>query len=1046
MSILSKYLGLGTEANALINDAAERVGTTAEFFEKVAEKLPNLIETAENESDRIPVLLDTAITVSAPWLSAAADVVGDAIPPVKAILSLTKFLTKEPHPNALGLLAVSVAYQAALADAAKVISNDKSLTDRLVRPDALKLRTAVFGNPEELDSFAGFRLATALSHPLVVRADEALHIIAQAAGYPEDIERVLLESVHTRFVEKFRLTIADGRLKEKFDPVFRLMELSGSEVSTYAFLRRHLEYQLWRFNGAPALGKGGALSIKSALSTIFTPLDCGLLTWGEILRGNKAASPQEQRRSAFDEDFGGRQSLLDTVISLISRPDFTDVIVVQGTAGAGKSAFTLQLCGALHDLALRPIRVRMRDLSFDPRMSLLEDIAQALTLNCTDDEFESGREQILQTDIDLSNILTERIPFHGMSMSPYVFIFDGWDEISISASEGFALRIQNTLRAIRREFIDRRAPVPRVRVILTGRPSHEVNEAGFLLKETPILTIRPFTRAQLVSFVDRLVIYRKNEVSLTPLLSVAEERIGNLLNQFHEYQDDERSNEKNILGLPLLALLAIWLVLNDENAPEDIALKRTSLYRRLVDLTTRYGGAAEPIGPAMPRLIGNELRDLLQRTAAAMTMRGTEHISYDELVLRLEAGGVTNPNTIIGQAVADNQLTKLMLSFFFNAGQKDQGCEFIHKSFREYLFAEAVVEAIKRNAVLDGADLARPHYWRDFDDGDPCQALAEELGMLLGPQWLKSEVWTHLSWLISWEINRSVEPQAEQRLEEESQIIPLSAWERARNRLVDLWDWWGDGVHLRQQPYRELGALKFKPPYAVRLAEKIVPTDLPRNVLPQPLRLITLDAHLGDALFRLNCLLHFEINKATGWLDGELTGPEQAYVIWKDAVRGNEYGRRYQTQLVKGDRSWLAFAPSSPDGTNQYFEYYIARINAAGWYPGERFPFDIDFSGLDLFDAPLTGTVFSNINFSCACLDGANTRASIFYSCNFYSTYAPGTRWYRSQFYGDIRNFHFSDAYFADADFDDATCYVQDDADEPNLYFPNGMHVVIKKY
>jgi hypothetical protein len=74
-------------------------------------------------------------------------------------------------------------------------------------------------------------------------------------------------------------------------------------------------------------------------------------------------------------------------------------------------------------------------------------------------------------------------------IAPHVFIFDGWDEISVSSSEGFRIRIEKTLDAIRRQMLSSRTH--RVRVILTGRPSEDVNEAKFLQRDTPVLTIRP---------------------------------------------------------------------------------------------------------------------------------------------------------------------------------------------------------------------------------------------------------------------------------------------------------------------------------------------------------------------------------------------------------------------------------------------------------------------------------------------------------------------------------------------------------------------------
>jgi uncharacterized protein YjbI with pentapeptide repeats len=1002
MSFLTKYLGFGTEANAAAGEAVEHIETVTEFLGDVVEKLPDLIENAQDAAARLPDLFNDAIEAAAPWLSATADALGEALPPVKAIISIAKFLSRETDPYALGLLAVSLTYQAAVADAAKDIARDKTMRARVARQRSVRLPRAALGEPETPEAFKGFRLATALNHPLVLRADNALRTVAKAAGYPEDVERALLEGVHVRFAEKFRATISDGRVKEKFEPLFLLMEVGGREVTTYSFLQRHLDYQLWRFTNAPALGKSGALTLHTPLAEIFTPLDCGFLRWGQIRRASHAGAPQGRRRSPFDEDFGDRVSLLDTVLDLMRDPHFKDAIVVQGTAGSGKSAFTLQLCQKLRDMKLRPIRVRMRDLSLDPRLSLMEDVAYALTLNCGDEEFDSVRGACPPaSDLDLSHILDEAVPFAGVTMSPYVLIFDGWDEISISASEGFRIRIEKTLDAIRRQVLS--GHPHRVRVLLTGRPSDDVNEAKFLFDETPVLTVRPFTRPQLKSFVDRLMAQRGSMFPDSALSPATSWRIEALLKQFDKDRQDAERKGQSVLGLPLLALLAIWLVLNDDNPPEDLVVERSSLYRRLVDLTTRYGGNVEPIGPAAPKITGYELRDLLQRTAAAMTVRGTEHIPYDELLLRLEASGLTDPETVVGQAVVENQITKLMLSFFFSTGQREQGCEFMHKSFREYLFAEAIVEALKRNVALQGANRSRGAYWQDFEDGDPRQALVDELGLMLGPHWIQPEVWRHVAWLIQWEVARTRKDGAGQS-DGETPLLGPPEWEVVRDRLADLWDWWAEGVHMRPQPYREKGKtnIKFNPPYALRLAEQIAPVNMPRGSFPEPVRLTTLDAHLGDALLRLNCTVHFQVNKASGWLDHSLlSGPDLAKAIWEGAERDTDRGRRYQTRILQGGRKCWAFAPSSPDGANHYIEHYFGRINGAGWYPHERFPIKFDFSGVDFQGAPLRGFVFIDVDFAYARLADAELEASMFVNCLFISALAPESNWEGSQIIND---------------------------------------------
>jgi hypothetical protein len=987
MSWLTKYLGIGSEPNDRLDDGVEEVKTVTEFLGDVAEKVPDLTEKAADLSDRLPDLLSNAIEVSAPWLTAGADAVGEALPPIKAILSLAKFLTRETDPYALGLLAFSLAYESALLESANEIASGPDTRNVIRRPATLSPTRAILGEPEKPEAFRGFQLNSALSHPLVLRADAGLQAVANAAGYPEDLQRRLIEGVHVRLVERFRAVISDGKVKEKFDPLFRLMELGGKEVSTYATIRRHIDYQLWRFRKAPALGKDGTLSVRCPLQDIFEPLDCGVLTWGAIRLEEGSGSPRVQRLSPFKESFGGRTPLLGHVIGLIGDRELDDAIIVQGTAGAGKSAFTLQLCAELTSKSLRPIRIRMRDLSLDPRISLLDDIALALTQNSGDDDFDADAgPRPSSADLDLSHILGESVRFGDASISPFIFIFDGWDEISISASEGFRIRIEKTLDAVRRQLLSGHAH--RVRVILTGRPSVDVNEAKFLRDRTPVLTVRPFTQPQLDHFVDKLIQHRVSTLSERRLPSGTSKRIAALKKQFDEDTPGSDGGDQSILGLPLLALLAVWLVLNDENPPDDVTSERTSLYRRLVDLTTRHGGNIEQVNPAAPKITGNELRDLLQRTAAAMTLRGTEHISYNELMLRLEAGGLNDVETVVGRAVVESEVAKLMLSFFFNTGSREHGCEFIHKSFREYLFSEAIVEALKRGALAQGQLLSRSIYWKDFEDGNPLRILVDELGLLLGPQWISKDVGRHIAWLLSWEVGRSVSADSAPTRLEETPSLTIAEWKAVRDRLAELWDWWAEGVHLRPQPYRPKGRsdIIFDPPYVVRLAQQISPPDVQRGALPEPVRTTTLDAHLGDALFRLNCALHFEINKATGWLAPIFEDPSSPSILWLGAESAPPGGRRYQTHIRRGDSTWLAFAPSSPDGgVNHYIANYIARINSAGWRPEYRFPCLIDMAGVDLRGADISAQVFAMIQFNYARLSEVNLSYSVILACKFFA-------------------------------------------------------------
>jgi hypothetical protein len=94
-----------------------------------------------------------------------------------------------------------------------------------------------------------------------------------------------------------------------------------------------------------------------------------------------------------------------------------------------------------------------------------------------------------------------------------------------------------------------------------------------------------------------------------------------------------------------------------------------------------------------------------------------------------------------------------------------------------------------------------------------------------------------------------------------------------------------------------------------------------------------------------------------------------AEAIWTGAERGQ---RQYQTLIRQDERTWWAFAPASPDGINDYFSYYVHRINAAGWYPTGEFPVGADFSGVDLLGVNPTDTFLSDVRYDFARLDEAS--------------------------------------------------------------------------
>jgi hypothetical protein len=155
------------------------------------------------------------------------------------------------------------------------------------------------------------------------------------------------------------------------------------------------------------------------------------------------------------------------------------------------------------------------------------------------------------------------------------------------------------------------------------------------------------------------------------------------------------------------------------------------------------------------RLSGSDLRVLLRRTAAQMTTLGQESVAKSELEKRLRT---TDLVAQVKDVSKDKVISALLVSFYFKGGNTALGCEFTHKAFREYLFAEEIVETLKGIARTMRDDLPeRPPslYWKDYDEADPRRRASFELASLLAPQWLSPEVVNHLGSLLEWEIRRT---------------------------------------------------------------------------------------------------------------------------------------------------------------------------------------------------------------------------------------------------------------------------------------------------
>jgi len=151
MTILTKLLGISGETSDRLNEAAERLGEAAENVEIDEDKVETASEFLSSVADKLDntwnASLGEAIKDALPWLADAGEVAGEVLPPVKLALKVVSRLAREADPRALGLLAFSLAYQAAVMDGVKAIENDPGATAGMAQRLSNRDWCAAWPNP-----------------------------------------------------------------------------------------------------------------------------------------------------------------------------------------------------------------------------------------------------------------------------------------------------------------------------------------------------------------------------------------------------------------------------------------------------------------------------------------------------------------------------------------------------------------------------------------------------------------------------------------------------------------------------------------------------------------------------------------------------------------------------------------------------------------------------------------------------------------------------------------------------------------------------------
>ena len=731
------------------------------------------------------------------------------------------------------------------------------------------------------------------------------------------------------------------------------------------FLAAHQAWLRWQFRDSPVMGQE-----PYALRDVYIETECGCLPWGDI---NEAKPGQTV--DAFRQANGGRLALVDAVLGRMADPAFKDLIVVQAGPGSGKSAFTLRIADELMAQGFLPILVRFRDLRLATFADVGELIDDAIRVGASDEESPQASASIVAHVLGLDHT------FRGTRLCKAVFILDGWDEVSLTGNVTYQAQLKDWLPRLREYFLGRRgAPV---RLLLTGRPSAEVGGSGVLHKTTPVLTMRPIRPDQLRQYAQaiQLKLAAASAAGKPTAWTIAPARLEPLFTGFAAWfegyadgKDGQQTSSAEVLGNPLLAYLSLRVVAASSVAADTLLSEPSALYHELIEATVQHAGKGADAGlQAAVHRGGERLRRLLHEVACTISILRGESVSYTELTERLQDTGLPIQHDLLqdwtNTRATESALRELVVNFYFKGGNTALGCEFLHKSFREYLYAEAIVCALD-DAITSGLPLetfpdTSGAYARDFLQGTAEFKLSRRLAYLLAPQWLSRDVETHLGWLLK-----------------RAAGADPARWQRIRDLVTNVYAWWAEGVHLRPQPTGSRVGNRWQPPFVNTLFAQSAPFDDPQARFI-PVRSTALDAHLGHALMRLACVLHAELFEAGGQLGGRRA--------------------LYQT----GDSAQVRFRP----GGGGFMRALMARLDADGWrvFGGLRGaisgPVDLDgedlqrfdLGGADLRKASLRNTSLRQAslfltNFGGADLEGTNFEFARVLGTNFINANMEGTK------------------------------------------------------
>lgn len=421
-----------------------------------------------------------------------------------------------------------------------------------------------------------------------------------------------------------------------------------------------------------------------ALADVYVTPECRVLTWADIASGQV---------DPFDEKDGARTAVLEAITHHIAKPRNCEPIVVQGAAGSGKSAMSLYLARELQKIGFTVSRIRFKDLRIRPREKLSEALVDALRIGPEHDDCPRPQEDLFGHEAK-----SGRIRFRGREISSHVIILDGWDEVTLAGTQSMHTFFTDWLWELREHFLKRAGL--KAQLILTGRPSLALKQSKFLRPDTPVLTLRPMRPEQLSAY----------SCSLCSAASwdIPESRRVRVIERYASEFEKPDSTGIHMIGLPLLAMLAFRTIARAPDDDSDILSSPTALYHSLIQETAMSGGKSIDDPDRLDPNFEHDARKLLGACAATISaLGGEERITLVELKTRLNERKSWGLPEFSLDEIGDDDAGlwhDFVAKFYFKEGRgggkstgngtNEIGCEFLHRSFREYLFAECIRDTL----------------------------------------------------------------------------------------------------------------------------------------------------------------------------------------------------------------------------------------------------------------------------------------------------------------------------------------------------------------